>query len=182
VAGLFHPHHLTPSTASQWTSLHVVGLFVFPLVGVALAATVGLRNDPVAWLVRVAAFGYATAYTALDVIDGIAAGYVTDRLGPGVPRGDEVNYLFAIGGRLGQVGAWCLVAGCVVVCASHLVRHRVRALATVVLVPGALLVQREHIFAPWGVVGLVLIAVGTAATQISPVRRQPFEGEPRHSG
>jgi len=37
----------------------------------------------VAVLAVLLAYVYAVAYTALDVISGVAAGYVTDRLGPG---------------------------------------------------------------------------------------------------
>ena len=74
VAGLFHPHYLVIGTAPRWTMLHVAALFVFPLIGVALAMLVRGRTDPVAWAVRLTAFVYAAAYTALDVISGIAAG------------------------------------------------------------------------------------------------------------
>ena len=83
---------------------------MFLLVGVALAWLVRGRGDPVALLIRVGAFVYAAAYTALDVISGISAGYVTWRLGEGVDRPDEVRYLFTIGSRLGEVGSWALVA------------------------------------------------------------------------
>ncbi len=77
VAGLFHPHHLTYDTSTRWWTLHVPGLLVFPLVGLALAALVGGRRDPVAWAVRLTAYVYATFYSALDVVSGIGAGYVT---------------------------------------------------------------------------------------------------------
>ena len=83
VAGLFHPMHLTYATSQTWWLLHVPGLFVFPLVGVALMVLFRGRRDVVAVVAVLAAFGYATAYTALDVVNGIAAGYVTHRLGPG---------------------------------------------------------------------------------------------------
>ncbi len=165
LAGVLHPMHLTSATAPRWTWLHVAGLFVFPLLGVALAAVVRGRPDPLAWLVRLAAYGYATAYTALDVLDGIGAGYVTWRLGPGVPRPQELNSVFAIGGRLGQVGAWCLVVATLLVSLDLLLRRRgqVAATAAAVLVGGALLVRADHIFVPWGALGMVLIGGGTAA-------------------
>ena len=168
VAGLFHPHHLTFDTSQRWYALHVPGLLVFPLVGLALAELVRGRGDAVAWLVRLAAYGYATFYTALDVISGIAAGYVTHELGPGVPRPAEVRLLFRIGTPLGEVGSVCLVVCCALLTVDLLVRRR--AWPALLLVPGALLVHADHIFAPRGVAGMVLIGVGTAATALLTAR------------
>jgi hypothetical protein len=160
-AGLVHPHHLTHATALRWTMLHVVGLFVFPLVGMALAALVAGRRGPVAWLVRLSAYTYATAYSALDVISGIGAGYVTWRLGEGAERPDAVRYLFVIGGRLGEVGSWALI-GCAAVVVLDAVRRMGPAAAPgSILVVGAGLVHVDHIFAPTGVVGMALVGLGT---------------------
>ncbi len=162
VAGLFHPHHLTAGSAARWTVLHLAGLLVFPLVGLALAALVRGRVDPAAWAVRVTAYVYATAYSALDVISGIGAGYVTWRLGDGVERPDEVRYLFSIGARIGEVGSWALIACAVVVAADALRRRGWSALPGLLLVPGAALVHVGHIFAPTGVAGMALIGLATA--------------------
>ncbi|MDN4174323.1 hypothetical protein QWY28_15270 [Nocardioides sp. SOB77] len=170
VVGLFHPHHLSPATADRWFALHLPGLVVFPLVGVALAALVGRRTDPVAWLVRLAAYTYATFYTALDVVSGVAAGWVTRELGPGVPRPDEVRLLFRIGTPLGEVGSWALLVTVVVLVLDQVRRHGVRAAGGVLLLPGAWLVHTEHIFAPGGVVGTVLLAAGTAALALAGTR------------
>ncbi len=161
VAGLFHPHSLSHASAPRWTMLHVAGLFVFPLVGLALAMLVRGRRDPVAWLVALTAYVYATAYSALDVISGIGAGYVTWRLGEGVPRPDEVRFLFVIGGRIGEVGSWALIACAVVVALDALRRLGAPALPGLALVPGALLVHVGHIFAPTGVAGMTLIGLAT---------------------
>jgi hypothetical protein len=161
LAGLFHPHHLTHQSSGTWWGLHVAGLFAFPLVGLALAAQVRGRRDPVAVVAVLGAFLYATAYTALDVINGIGAGFVTSRLGAGEPRPDEVRSLFAIGSPLGAVGSWALVAAAVLVAVDALVRRGVLAGPGLLLVPGALLVHTDHIFYPWGVLGMVLVAVGT---------------------
>lgn len=161
-AGLFHPHSLTHASAPRWTLLHVAGLFVFPLVGLALVALVRGRRDPVAGVVVVTAYVYATAYSALDVISGIGAGYVTWRLGEGAPRPDEVRLLFAIGGRIGDVGSLALVA-CATVLAVDVVRRRgLSAAPGLALVPGALLVHVGHIFAPTGVAGMALVGLATA--------------------
>jgi hypothetical protein len=161
VAGLFHPHHLTYDTSWRWYSLHLPGLVVFPLVGWALAELVRGGSGPVVWAIRLAAYTYATFYTALDVVSGIAAGYVTHRLGPGVPRPEAVSLLFGIGTPLGHVGSVALIA-----CACLLVLDRLgaRAWPVLLLVPGAVLVHVGHIFAPTGVAGMALLAVGTAGT------------------
>jgi hypothetical protein len=162
LAGLFHPHHLTHATSYRWWTLHVVGLVVFPLVGVALMALVRGRRDPVAWAVLIGAYVYATFYSALDVVNGIAAGFVTWKLGAGVPRPDEVRFLFQVGSPLGEIGSWALVLTTVVVVADGLRRRGARALPALVLVVGAVLVHLDHIFSPWGSLGMLLIGLGTA--------------------
>jgi len=162
VAGLFHPHSLTYHSAQQWFLLHITGLAVFPLVGVALGALMGRRRDVLAWTVRVTAYVYATFYSALDVISGIAAGYVTRELGAGTPRPDEVRLLFRIGSPLGEIGSWALLACCAVTAADQLHCRGLVALPGLVLVPGAWLVHIDHIFAPQGAIGMGMIGLGTA--------------------
>lgn len=162
VAGLFHPHHLTYDSSYRWFALHVPGLVVFPLVGLALCELVRGRRDVMSWVIRLTAYVYATFYTALDVISGIAAGWVTHELGAGVPRPDEVRLLFRIGTPLGEIGSSALIACCSLLVLDQLVRRR--ALPVLLLVPGAVLVHSGHIFSPTGVVGMVLIGLGTAGT------------------
>lgn len=161
VTGLLHPHHLTSTTAERWWMLHVAGLLVFPLVGLALVGLVRGRADPVALLVRVTAYVYATFYTALDVVSGIAAGFVTDRLGPGVDRPEEVKLLFRIGTPLGEVGSCALLACVAVVAADQLRRHGLAVAPAILLLPGAWLVHSDHIFAPEGAIGMLLIGLTT---------------------
>lgn len=164
VAGLFHPHSLSFATSDRWFGLHVAGLVVFPLVGAALAVLVRGRRDPVAWLVRAAAYTYATFYTALDVISGLAAGYVTRELGAGVPRPDEVRLLFRIGTPLGEVGSVALLVCCAALTLDALRRRELPAAAAgAVLVVGAWLVHLDHIFSPTGVIGMLLLGLATAA-------------------
>jgi hypothetical protein len=161
VAGFFHPEHLTHSSSHTWWGLHVAGLFAFPLVGVALMALFRGRRDPVAAIAVLAAFVYATAYTALDVVNGIGAGFVTWRLDAGTPRPDEVRSLFAIGSPLGEIGSWALVLVAVVATVDAVVRAGLWALPGAVMVPGALLVHTDHIFWPWGALGIGLVGLGT---------------------
>jgi len=161
VAGLVHPHSLTSDSADLWFRLHLVALFVFPLVGAGLVVPLAGQRDAVAWLVRLGAFGYATAYTALDVISGVTAGYVTSRLPDGTPRPEEVSSIFGIGTPVGEVGSWALLLATTLLLLDGLRRHGVRALALLMLPAGGWLVHSDHIFAPLGVAGMALIGVGT---------------------
>lgn len=163
VVGLFHPHSLNATTAPTWTWLHVAGLFVFPLVGLALVVPLVGRRDPLSWAVRVGAYVYATAYTALDVISGITAGFVTDRLPDGAPRPDEVRSIFAIGGPIGEVGSWALLVATTLLAVDVLARYAARGAVAVLLPAGAWCVHVDHIFSPWGVLGMALLGVGTGA-------------------
>ncbi len=174
-AGLLHPHALTTDSADTWFRLHLLALFVFPLVGLALVAPLAGRSDPVAWLVRMGAYGYATAYTALDVISGITAGYVTSRLSDGATRPETVSWIFRIGTPVGEVGSWCLLAATTLLLLDGLRRQGPRALVLVVLPVGAWLVHVDHIFSPWGVAGMALVGVGTAVL-VAGVRDTPARG------
>ena len=174
------------------------GLLVFPLVGVALAGWCAGAGTPCRWVVRVTAYVYATFYTALDVINGIAAGYVTHELGPGVPRPDEVRLLFRIGTPLGDVGSWALIAAAVLVAGDQLARRRRRSalLGAAAACPVRWLVHLDHIFSPRGVAGMVLIGLGTGRWALAggppDRRRRALNGNPgvgatcgsceRHSG
>ncbi|QBR91716.1 hypothetical protein [Nocardioides euryhalodurans] len=163
VAGLVHPHSLTTESADTWLWLHLVGMFVFPLVGAGLVVPLRGRRDPLAWGVRAAAFVYAVAYTALDVISGVTAGYVTGRLPAGASRPEEVSWIFRIGTPVGEVGSWALLLATTLLLVDGVHRLRVRALSLVTLPLGAWGVHVDHIFSPTGVAGMLLIAVGTAA-------------------
>lgn len=160
-AGFFHPTRLTQGTAQMWWGLHVPALFAFPLVAVALMALFRGRRDVVAWLAVLAAFIYATTYTALDVISGIGAGFVTSRPDPSAPRPDEVRSLFAIGGPIGEVGSWALITVAVLVALDALRRRGLRGAPGLLLVPGAVLVHVNHIYWPLGALGIALVGIGT---------------------
>ena len=163
VAGATHPHSLSYSTSEHWWQMHVAGMFVFPLVGVALMSLVWGRRDPLALVLYAGAFVYAVCYTALDVISGITAGWITYRLGPGEPRPDEVRWVFEIGGRIGDVGEWGLLVAAVA--ASVDLARRVGWPALVGAVPlllGTWWVLEDHIFPPYGALGAALVGIGTA--------------------
>lgn len=173
VAGWTHPRGLSYPTSEHWWQMHAAALFVFPLIGVALMWLArGHARDPISWVLVPAAFVYACAYTALDVISGIAAGWVTYRLGPGVITPDEVEYLFEIGGRFGQIGGWALVVAAVAATLSGLRHGGLRSLpggALVVL--GAWGVMDHHIYAPYGALGCIGLGLGTAWIAAATDRR-----------
>lgn len=173
--GVTHPHHLTADTASYWWQLHVALAPLFPLLGLALAALVTGRRDPLAWAVRVLAYGYAVFYTALDMLAGVATGYSVDlaiRVGDG-PAPAALPRLYGIGNDLGEIGTWALLAAAVLVAADAVRCAGLRALP-----PGLLLVIASvsfldsHIYRWRGVVTVLLIGVATGW----------LRGLPRHHG
>jgi hypothetical protein len=172
VAGLFHPHVLVPDTADRWYVVHVAGLVVFPLVAVALVQLVRGRHDPLAWVVRLSAYGFAVFYTALDVIYGVAAGDVTRTMETGYRRSPDFSAMLRVGVDLGEVGSWSLLVCGVALLVDQLRRHRLRGLPALALPVGAWLVHTDHIFAPAGVVGMVLLgaATGLLATNVAENR------------
>lgn len=160
-AGLLHPHSLTTDSADLWFRLHLVGIFVFPLVGAGLVVPLVGRRDAVAWVVRLGAFVYATAYSALDIISGVTAGYVTSRLPDGASRPSEVSAIFRIGTPIGEVGSWALLLATALLLVDGVRRWGARAATLLTLPVGAWFVHVDHIFSPMGVAGMALLAVGT---------------------
>jgi len=176
VVGVTHPAELTYDTSAHWTFMHVVGLLVFPLVGLALTGLVWRRRDPLAVVVVVASYLYAAFYTALDVIAGIAAGFVTYQAGPDALRPGEVVDLFDIGNQLGELGVWAFLIACVLVAVDQVWRHRLSALVpALLLVAAGVSFLDSHIY-PWlGVVTVLVIGVVTGwfAALSGPGRSRP---------
>jgi hypothetical protein len=108
------------------------------------------------------------AVRSASVVSGVAAGWVTHQLGPGVPRPQEVSLLFRVGTPLGHVGSVALIVCCALLTVDLVARKR--AWPALLLVPGAVLVHHDHIFAPTGVAGMFLLGVGTAWTNWSASR------------
>lgn len=158
--GLAHPVFLAPSTAVAWWQLHVALIPLFPLLAVALWVLLRHERGALAWGARIAAFGYATFYTGLDVLAGIGAGVVTD-----VEQGGSkaVLELFELGAVLGEIGVYCFAVAGVLTGAVLIRRDGVRAVpGTVLLVASAYPFLLFHIFSPYGVLAQLAIAAGCA--------------------
>lgn len=164
---LVHPGFLDASTARAWWTVHVLLIPVFPLISVAVAVLLrGVRN-PFAWLALVAAYGFATFYTALDVLSGIGAGLAVE-----AGYGELVGRLFAVGDALGRAGVWMLLAAALLTGAALARRDGVRVLPGVVVLAGSCFpFMTGHIFHPTGVYAMVGVGVGTAL--IAAARREP---------
>ncbi len=157
---LHHPAVLTPATARDWWTMHVLLIPVFPLLAVALGVLLRGDSGPLAWLARIAGYGYATFYTGLDVLAGIGAGLVVEN----DQRGSQnMLRLFEIGDQLGLAGAWMLL-GCVVLTTVALgLRHGPWVVpGGLVLVVSGWFFRESHLFAPVGVYAMLGFAVGTA--------------------
>jgi hypothetical protein len=162
--GLTHPQELTVASASWWTNLHVVLLPIFPLLAASLWLLLRGVPGPVAWVARVAAYGYATFYSVTDVLIGIGAGALTRfNAARGVPeRTAEVDRLFTVGNELGWVGVGCFLVAAAATALAVAMRMGRRALpgAAVLLVAAVLFTGGSHIYWPAGVVTMLVLAVG----------------------
>jgi hypothetical protein len=163
--GLTHPQDLTATSAPWWTTLHVLLLPLFPLLALSLWLLLRGLPGPAAWVARVAAYGYAAFYTALDVLAGIAAGELTQlNAERGLPTGAvEVDRMFAVGNDLGEIGVWGFGIACAATALAVVGRVGRRALpGAVVLVAAAVVFVAGgvHIYWPWGVGTMLGLAVG----------------------
>lgn len=164
--GLVHPHNLGTETATLWWRLHVVLLPLFPLLAVVLWVLLHGERGPVAWAARVAAYGYAVFYTALDVLAGIAAGYVVQI--DGRPTQASLD-LRSLGNELGTIGAYAFVAACVLTVVVLVTRDGQPALpGSVLLIAGAVPFTAGHVYWPVGGLGLLGIAAGCALLAMAP--------------
>jgi hypothetical protein len=162
--GLTHPQQLTAASAPWWTTLHLLLLPVFPLLAVSLWLLLRGVPGPVAWVARIAAYGYATFYGVTDVVVGIGAGELTRfNAARGVPaRTVEVDRLIGVGNDVGEVGVWCFLVACAATALAVVLRVGRRALpgALVLLVAGVLFTGGWHVYWPAGVATMLVLAVG----------------------
>ncbi len=170
LVGLTHPMRLDASTAEHWRDMHIALIFVFPLIGLAPWLVARRVDRRLGWIAAVAGYGFATLYTALDILAGVAGGALW--MGG---QSDATGPVFEIARVLARIGVWSLVVGAVVAGAGVIWHVRRRglglvALAVVGLVAaavGAWLIYDGHIYVPKGTIAMLLTASGFAVLAIA---------------
>lgn len=160
--GLTHPGSLTPATAAHWTMMHTALVPFFPLIGINLAWLVAGLPGVLPWLVRLAAFGYAVCYPAVDLLAGVAAGRLVE-LGQD-PFAPTVSAMFDRGNAVGDIGIGALLVGSVLALVALFPSLRWRVVpGGVLLLIGVFLFGENHIYRPWGVLAMVVLALAFVA-------------------
>lgn len=171
--GLTHPPRLTLAAAEHWQMMHTVLLPLFPLLALG-PWLVARRASRVAGVVAgVLAFVYACFYTSLDVIAGITAGALKQ------VESEDLGVVFGVAGDLGDIGILAYAAASVVAIAAA-----ARASGVLRAVPGAVLVLggtvlfwQEHVYRPWGVTAMILLAAGWAWLVLAEARPSQLKGQ-----
>jgi hypothetical protein len=169
--GMAHPAGLHAGDAQWWVTLHVLLLPVLPLLAVAQWFLLAPAPRSLRWPGRLAAYGYATFYTGLDAVAGIAAGTV-EHASHGVSP--LTGRLFEVGDVLGYVGAWCFLVGngCLVAGIAWRAGWRAAPGAVLLLVASVSFLD-SHLFWPRGVFTMLAVGVGmlllsAAYSRVSP--------------
>ena len=156
LVGLTHPVNLNMASAEQWRNLHLILIPIFPLIGLAswlIGRTAGV------WFGRAGAlfgYGFATFYTALDILAGVAGGVLVI-----AGNSDATGSVFAIARILANIGVVSLVAGCLVAgVAAFRVAGTAALPGALLATVGAVLVQPGHIYLGLGTVAMMLFAGG----------------------
>ena len=179
--GLTHPMELTAKTASWWTTMHILLVPLFPLLGVALWGLTRNVSGVLAWMIRVAAFLYAAFYGVVDAVAGIGAGaLVLNGMEPGAGHGAHVTgrdpalgHLFAIGNEVGEYGAWAFLTGSVLLAVLAWRRWGVATVpGGLITVAAACSFLTSHIYWPVGVWTMVALAIGLGLLVESRLRHQ----------
>lgn len=162
--GLTHPHHLRADTAMHWTAMHLALMPVFPLLGVNLwwllsGVSGHTLSGVLAWVARVLAFLYIVYYGALDVLAGVGTGRLTLQ----GQDASAIRLLFAEGNALAAVGVWAFLGASLLTCIVLMVRHGVRLWpGAVLLLLSAVSFLSSHIYAPYGVLTMLVMGLGMA--------------------
>ena len=165
--GLAHPTLLNERTADWWTTLHLLLVPVFPLLGVSVWVLLRHDRTAVGWGGRIAAITYVVFYTALDAVSGIATGTA---LSAGADS-DVVAALFATGNALGHVGGYAFFVGVILVLGSAW-RRGARGwtiyAATPILLVAGYLFTTSHIYWPKGGLTMIAFALGFVLVELTP--------------
>lgn len=172
LVGLIHPSAGSEDNATLWRNLHVLLLPVFPLLGVAI--WILLRGVPgvLAWTARVAAFGYATFYSGLDILTGIGVGALLERQSDA----QAIEAVGATGKDLGLVGSVFFIVACIALALTLFKRDgRDTIPGAVVLVLAAVVFGARHINGPAGVLAMLALAAGFAWLAAVSFRAEPTQ-------
>ncbi len=171
LVGLTHPGRLTEQSGEWWRNLHILLLPVFPFMGLAPWLVARAVDRRLGWLAAIGGFGFATFYTALDVLAGIGGGAMMI-----AGNSDAAGPLYRIGNQLALVGVYALVGGTLVASVAAFIRARLVALPGALLaLVGAYMISDAHVYFPKGTLALVLVAGGyaiLAAAVTRPPRAQ----------
>src|SRR4051812_42403721 len=161
--GLTHPDDLTGASAGWWTTLHIILVPLFPLLGVCHWVLLHGRPGAIAWIGRVAAFLYIAFYAVTDHIAGIGNGVVMQRSGAAsTSERPEIDWLFAVANEVGGPGTWALALAAVATGVVALRAGGQRVLPGAVLLvlsSGYFAVAGVHIYWPRGVLTMVVMAI-----------------------
>lgn len=165
--GLTHPARLTVESAHHWQMMHTVLLPLFPLLALGPWLVARAVDASSGVVVGVIAFVYACFYTGLDILAGIGGGAIKGAEAGGL------GIIFPVAHDLGTIGSWAhLVAAALAAGLALRVTGLARGVpGTVLVVAGSLLFWQEHVYRPWGVVAMVLLAAGWSWLVIAVDRR-----------
>jgi hypothetical protein len=153
---LTHPQLLTVESASHWKAVHVWLLVWFPLLALGPWLVARAVHRPASRVVAIVAYVYATFYSALDIIGGIAAGAIKEVEAGGIGIVSPLAGDFETVGGVAFVVACTLGAG-VALRSTGWVRGAAPAAAVVV---GSIGLWQFHVFRPEGPVAMALLAAG----------------------
>jgi len=176
LVGLTHPMRLTADTALYWQNMHIVLIFLFPLIGVAPWLIARRVDRRLGWIAALGGYGFATLYTALDILAGVAAGALV--LGG---EADATGPVYAIARILARIGVWSLIAAVIAAGVAAFLQARMAAVPGLVLAAiGAYLVYPGHIYFPVGTAAMGLLAAGLALLALA-VTRAPARMDAREA-
>ena len=165
--GLTHPVQLDASTSEYWRNLHLILIPIFPLIGAAPWLVARQSGRWFSLLAALFGYGFATFYTALDILAGVAGGAL-------VNAGEGPEPVFVIARAAGVIGVVSLVLACIT---AGVAAYRGAGLGTlpgaILACAGAALVQPGHIYAGLGTVAMLLLGGGfvVLALMTAPSRR-----------
>lgn len=167
LATFIHPPQLDDAGAESWRNLHFALLFVFPLVGLAPWIIARRAGRVFGWLAGILGYGFATAYTGLDLLAGVGAGALVLS-----GNSEATGPVFAMAKILEQVGGASLILGCLVatVAACRLVGWRSLP-GGVLAVAGAFLLLQFHIYPGRGTLATGLLTIGFALLAVAVTSR-----------